>query len=134
MRNMMRKYKKAQNEIVGFVLIIIIISIIGIGTEINENHAKALPPSIDLVLSPKRIIEAITNIPEITISIKCILPFQVANSPPSSNGKNIATINPKNALTIKNMGPTIDPSPLLIPLCNPREKRNSNALPIANIV
>ena len=97
------------------------ISINVIGTDSIENQAKPFHPSRFLVLNQKNIIETITNIPEITMTIKCIFPRQVVISPPSSSGKKIVTSNPRNAAIENRIGPTTDPFPSLIPQCIPIE-------------
>ena len=90
------------------------------GADTSEYMAKPFQPSVDLNRINTNIIAAIISIPDITIRIKCILPLQVINSPPASNGKKQATSTPKNELMMKRTGPAMDPFPLFTPQCNPR--------------
>lgn len=98
------------------------------GTDTNENQAKPIQPVIAFVRNHNKIIDTMTNIPDMMMRIKCNFPLRVTNSPPSSKGKKMGTSNPMNVLIRNNIGPAIEPLPS-IPQSNPKEKINNNALP-----
>ena len=61
----------------------------------------------------------LVGLEDAAMRIKCILPRQVASSPPASNGKKHETMTPSEALMMKSRGATIEPLPPSRPLWSP---------------